>query len=219
MHSPSIYIYPYIYLYIYRKIAASCTTRLARSRSPITGAAHTVIPIQRQHAHKIAISVYIYIHVHLTIYCTRDRYRRKMRLASESAEEEETRLCRREVARRDRARRAAQSSQATINCRGSETAGARERRSTRDRDRRKRRLDSERATHDACIAENVSSYISELLYRVVASLHVHVSTTCMLHTSYSMCMYLVLASQEAIYISCVLRSWIAPARQQCHAFS
>ena len=41
MHSPTIYI-P-----IYRKIAASCTTRLARSRSPITGAAHT---IQRQHA-------------------------------------------------------------------------------------------------------------------------------------------------------------------------
>ena len=62
-----------------------------------------------------------------------------------------------EVARRDRA---AQSSQATKNCRGSETAEARERRSTRDRDRRKRRLDSESATHDACIAENVSSYIS-----------------------------------------------------------
>ena len=57
-----------------------------------------------------------------------------------------------EVARRDRARRAAQSSQATKNCRGSETAGARERRSTRDRDRRKRRLDSESATHDSCIA-------------------------------------------------------------------
>ena len=55
-----------------------------------------------------------------------------------------------EVARRDRA---AQSSQATKNCRVSETAEARERRSTRDRDRRKRRLDSESATHDACIAE------------------------------------------------------------------
>ena len=44
----------------------------------------------------------------------------------------------------------------------------------------------------------------------------------MLRTSYSMCMYLVLASQEvfiAIYISCPLCSWIAPARQQCHAFS
>ena len=52
-----LYIYHiYIYIYIY-KIAASCT---ARSRSPITGAAHTVIPIQRQHAHKIAISVYTY---------------------------------------------------------------------------------------------------------------------------------------------------------------
>ena len=28
----------------------------------ITGAAHTVIPIQRQHAHKIAISVYIHVY-------------------------------------------------------------------------------------------------------------------------------------------------------------
>ena len=95
-------------LYIYRKIAASCTTRLTRSRSPITGA--------------------------------RNRYRRKMRLASESAEEEETRLSRRQSG--DRAKRAVQSSQATKNCRGSETAEARER---TDRDRRKRRLDSESA--------------------------------------------------------------------------
>ena len=60
-----------------------------------------------------------------------------------------------EVARRDRA---AQSSQATKNCRGSETTEARERRSTRDRDRRKRRLDSESATHDACIAETTFQY-------------------------------------------------------------
>ena len=63
----------------------------------ITGAAHTVIPIQRQHAHKIATSL---------LQC---RYRRKMSLASENAEEEETRLSRRRD--RDRARRAAQSSQ------------------------------------------------------------------------------------------------------------
>ena len=126
-----------------------------------------------------------------------------------------------EVARRDRASRA---SQATKNCRGSETAGARERRSTRDRDRRKRRLDSESAAHDAYIAKNVSSYISLL---VGASLHVHVSNTCfILHAAYFILhvhvYYLVLASQEvfiAIYISCPLRSWIAPARQQCHAFS
>ena len=124
MHSPSIPIY--IYIYIYRKIAARCTTRLARSRSPITGAAHTVIPIQRQHAHKIATSVY---------QCTRDRYRSKMRLASE-------RKKRHDYPDADRARRAAQSSQATENCRGSETAEARER---RDRDRRKRRIDSESA--------------------------------------------------------------------------
>ena len=79
----------------------------------ITGAAHTVIPIQRQHAHKIATSL---------LQCTRDRYRRKMSLASESAGEEETRLSRRRD--RDRVRRAAQSSQATKNCRGSETAEA-----------------------------------------------------------------------------------------------
>ena len=59
----------------------------ARLNMYITGAAHTVIPIQRQHAHKIAISDYIQ--------CTRDRFRRKMRLASESAVEEETRLSRR----------------------------------------------------------------------------------------------------------------------------
>ena len=38
-----------------------------------------------------------------------------------------------------------QSFQATKHCRGSETPEARERRSTRDRDRRKRRLDSETA--------------------------------------------------------------------------
>ena len=45
-----------------------------------------------------------------------------MRLASESAEEEETRLYRRRG--RDRARRTAQSSQSTKNRRGSETAEA-----------------------------------------------------------------------------------------------
>ena len=48
-----------------------------------------------------------------------------MRLASESAEEEETRLSR--CQSRDRAKRAVQSSQETKNCRGSETAEARER--------------------------------------------------------------------------------------------
>ena len=42
-----IYIYIYIGIYIYIYIGIY-----------ITGAAHTVIPIQRQHAHKIAISVY-----------------------------------------------------------------------------------------------------------------------------------------------------------------
>ena len=59
--------------------------------------------------------------------------------------------------------------------------------------------------------------------RVGPSLHVHVSTTCFIfHAAYTMCIYLVLASHEvfiAVYISCPLRSWIAPARQQCHAFS
>ena len=123
----SIYIYIGIYIYIY-----------------ITGAAHTVIPIQRQHAHKIAISVYT----------TRNRRCVSLQKAQRKRRHDYPDA---EVARRDRA---AQSSQATKNCRGSETAEARERRSTRDRERRKRRLDSESATHDACIAENVSSYIS-----------------------------------------------------------
>ena len=118
-----------------------------------TGAAHTVIPIQRQHAHKIAIPIYTYTALETDIEgrcVSLQKAQRKRRHDYADAE----------VARRDRARRAAQSSQATKNCRGSETAGARERRSTRDRDRRKRRHDSERATHDACIVENVSSYIS-----------------------------------------------------------
>ena len=46
----SIYIYIYRYMGIY-----------------ITGAAHTVIPIQRQHAHKIAISVHLTIYIY-TVY-------------------------------------------------------------------------------------------------------------------------------------------------------
>ena len=51
MHSPSW------------RAGASQPSRTAGSDFSIyilTGAAHTVIPIQRQHAHKIAISVYIY---------------------------------------------------------------------------------------------------------------------------------------------------------------
>ena len=68
----------------------------------IKGAAHTVIPIQRQHTHKIATSV---DQLTTFILCTRDRYRRKIHLTSESAKEEETRLSRRQG--RGRARRAA----------------------------------------------------------------------------------------------------------------
>ena len=178
MHSPSIYTH--IPIYIYRKIAARCTTRLARSRSPITGAAHTVIPIQRQHAHKIAISVY---DVHLTIYIYTVYILETGRCVSLQKAQWKRRhdYPDAEVARRDRASRA---SQATKNCRGSETAGARERRSTRDRDRRKRRLDSESATHDACIAENVSSYIISWGFTSCACLDY------MLYTSCSMCMYI-----------------------------
>ena len=174
-----LYIYPYT-IYIYRKIAARCTTRLARSRSPITGAAHTVIPIQRQHAHKIAISV-DYIHLYSALETdiegrcvSLQKAQRKRRHDYPDAE----------VARRDRA---AQSSQATKNCRGSETAEARERRSTRDRDRRKRRLDSESATHDACIAENVSSCIHfnielGLHFMFMSRLHALYTSCCILHT-------------------------------------
>ena len=51
VHLAAIFLYIYIYIYRY-----------------ITGAAHTVISIQRQHAHKIAISVYTrtldYIHLY-----------------------------------------------------------------------------------------------------------------------------------------------------------
>ena len=183
MHSPSIYtyiyIYIYIYTYIYRKIAASCTTRLARSRSPITGAAHTVIPIQRQHAHKIVYDVHLTIYIY-TVYILETGRCVSLQKAQWKRRHDYPDA---EVARRDRASRA---SQATKNCRGSETAGARERRSTRDRDRRKRRLDSESATHDACIAENVSSYISLL---VGASLHVHVSITCFILHAPCACRY------------------------------
>ena len=125
----------------YWRAGASQPSRTSGSDFSIyMGAAHTVIPIQRQHAHKIATSVYSTVESVQSSQCTRNRYRRKMRHVSESAEEEETRLSRRQS--RDRAKRAVQSSQATKNCRGSETAEARER---TDRDRRKSRLDSESA--------------------------------------------------------------------------
>ena len=80
-----------------------------------------------------------------------------MRLASESAEDEETRLSRRQS--RDRAKRAVQSSQATKNCRGSETAEARER---IDGDRRKRRLGLLYRTfyHDASVTSLLKLYVS-----------------------------------------------------------
>ena len=108
----------------------ACANRLLASRivqlaaiSYITGAAHTVIPIQRQHAHKIATSV------------------TTVQISKEDASRFRKRRGRRDTIP-GRVRRAAQSSQATKNCRGSETAEARER---RDRDRTKRRLDSENA--------------------------------------------------------------------------
>ena len=103
--------------YNYWRAGASQPSRT--SGSYITGAAHTVIPIQRQHAHKIATSE------SETVSLQKGRKRRHRRQS------------------RDRAKRAVQSSQATKNCRGSETAEARER---TDGDRRKRRLDSEKDT-------------------------------------------------------------------------
>ena len=126
-----------------------------------------------------------------------------MRLASESAEEEETLLSRRQS--RDRAKRAVQSSQATKNCRGSETAEARER---TDRDRRKRRLDSESAkerTHDidnlaiihvsSCNDVLALQEMSLATFRIELGLHSMCMSRLhalyfMLRTSYSMCMYL-----------------------------
>ena len=101
-----LYIYTHIpSIYIYIDLAARCTTRLARSRSPITCAAHTVIPIQRQHAHKYPYTLAIYEGRCVSL----QKAQRKRRHDYPDAE----------VARRDRA---AQSSQPMKNCRGSETA-------------------------------------------------------------------------------------------------
>ena len=120
-----------------------------------------------------------------------------MSLASESAEEEETRLSRRRG--RDRPRRAAQfrrrrkivaalklprpeSVETEIEHRSVSILKARRRR----RHKQMISLIQTALSHHsciilqrrACIAEYVASYIS---YRVGASLHVHVSTTCFIH--------------------------------------
>ena len=136
-----------------------------------------------------------------------------MRLASESAEEEETQLSRRRG--RDRARRTAQSSQATKNCRGDETADARER---RDRDGTKRHLDSDSAeekekrlssetlskqhiVNSAIIHVSSCNDVLALQKMSLATFHIELGlhSKCMsrlhtlyftLRTSYSMCMYL-----------------------------
>ena len=157
-----------------------------------------------------------------------------MSLASESAEEEETRLSRRRG--RDRARRAAQYSQATKNCRRSETAEARER---RDRDRASR-FRKRGGTGDTIIQRDVKQMISLIQTALIivlalqkmslatfhiASLHVHVSTTCFIHhAAYFIPLVHVptitcLLFRTLYTSSCPLHSWIAPARQQCHAFS
>ena len=88
-----------------------------------------------------------------------------------------------------------------------------------------------RDMHDACSAENASSYYFIMSWGFTS---VHVSTTCfilLLHTSYSMCMYLYSACFSGSYIhlmsttqldrsrsptmpcillSCPLHSWMLP---------
>ena len=81
-----------------------------------------------------------------------------MRLASESAEEEETRLSRCRV--RDRARGAAQSSQATKNCRGSETAEARERQRSKKEASRFRKRGGK---GDTIIQRDVNFFVHSLI--------------------------------------------------------
>ena len=98
----------------------------------------TVIPIQRDNT-RIKL-------LHLDYIFIRDRYRRMMSLASESAEEEETRLSRRRG--RDRARRAA------VFAGGEKLPRPETERGVSIQKARRKR------THVACIAENVSSYIS-----------------------------------------------------------
>ena len=100
-----------------------------------------------------------------------------MRLASESAEEEETRLSKRQS--RDRARRAAQSSQATKNCGGSETAEARERTARESAEEKDTPLSSETLLHKMSLAK----------FNIELGLH-SMCMSALLRTSYSMCMYL-----------------------------
>ena len=130
LHTPSACTYDNLLasqdVFIGERERANLVVHLA-AKFHITGAAHTVIPIQRQHTHKIATSVYSAGRC-----VSLQKARRKRRHDYPDAK----------VYSRDRAKRAAQSSQATKNSRGSETAEARER---TDRDRRKRRLDSESA--------------------------------------------------------------------------
>ena len=123
-----------------------------------------------------------------------------MRLASESAEEEETRLSRRQS--RDRAKRAVQSSQATKNCRGSEIeAEIEERGVSIQKARRKRTHDIDNLAIIHII--HVSSYndvlalqeMSLATFRIELGLHSMCMSRLhalyfMLRTSYSMCMYL-----------------------------
>ena len=79
----------------------------------------------------------------------------------------------------------AQSSQATKNCRGSETADARERRSTRDRDLHVSSCNDMLAMQKMSLA---TFHIELGLYSMCMSrLH---ALYLMLRTSYSMCMYL-----------------------------
>ena len=108
-----IYLYIYIYIYIYRKIAARCTTRLARSRSPIIqedesrfrqrrGRGDTKlypdveVETERGVPHSLRRRRKI-VTARSETAEARDRDRIKKRLDSESAEEKETRHDHRDV--------------------------------------------------------------------------------------------------------------------------
>ena len=124
-----------------------------------------------------------------------------MRLASESAEEEETQLSRRS---RDRAKRAVQSSQATKNCRGSETALPRPESVQTEIDvsiqkaRRKRThdIDNLAIIHvSSCNDVLALQEMSLATFRIELGLHSMCMSRLhalyfMLRTSYSICMYL-----------------------------
>ena len=135
-----------------------------------------------------------------------------MRLASESAEEEEIRLSRRQS--RDRAKRAVQSSQATKNCRGSETAEARERTDSTEIEERGVSIQKARRkrTHDIAIIHvsscNDVQEMSLATFRIELGLH----SMCMsrLHALYFMLRTPMTLAPRSVFsfFACSVRSTV-----------